>query len=175
MPANGWTGNFTSYSFNDLFDTSSLRTRTFTVLDDHGTTETGAVEETAFVPEKEFSGAENWHPTGSNYICNPPVENTDIDYIAYYKDPGDIPRKWKRKAIPLSGEYNVETGGNYRWKKYNLIHVSTEDDFNKWVKATEIAKELNLLDKKDRVSLFDAVIKGKDPNHRWIDHIIPWE
>lgn len=129
-----------------------------------------------FDPDKEFEGAEKWHPTGSNYICDPPVENTDIDYVVWYKDVKLIPSKWHRNYISMivDGHYK-DTGGSYRWDRYNLIYVTTEEDFNKWVKATELAKKLNLLKKKDRVSLFDAVVKNKDPSNRWFDYLVEWE
>jgi hypothetical protein len=132
----------------------------------------------AFSPEEEFVGAVNWHPTGSNYICDPPVNDTDIDYVVYYKDFGMIPRKWERPASSPGYETEKPEVGNslsLRWYNYNLIAVSTEDLFNRWVKATEIAKDLNLLKKRDRISLFDAIVRNKDPNNRWFEYIVPWE
>jgi len=45
--------------------------------------------------------------------------------------------------------------------QYNFIVTTTKSWYNKFLEASKIAKELNLLDKKDRIKLFDVVINGR--------------
>lgn len=43
----------------------------------------------------------------------------------------------------------------------NYILVDNPDTFTKWVTATELCKKLNLLEKKDRIAVFDVVVNGE--------------
>ena len=117
-----------------------------------------------------------YHKTGSSYICNPPVLNTDIDFIvlttqenywdlvntlsmAEWEEGGSRPK-------PTPAEYQstleIEYYGFASWKKgnVNLIITTSEDFYNKFVKATELAKKQNLLKKEDRVALFQKILYG---------------
>lgn len=114
---------------------------------------------------------QNWCRTGSNYICGPPVTDTDIDYVVFVQVFKRHPHNWfANNPIPswVYGE-GWETGGSeregnwmdtFRKGKYNLIFVYNEIDFCKWHCATEIAKKRNLLDKEDRIALFDDVFNN---------------
>ena len=113
------------------------------------------------------------HPTGSNYICDPPVNDTDIDWVILIKyNPtlfGELEQlgwKWCG-ADPEAGaggnpyENSGETDTHYarsftayRRGQYNLIFVESESEFDRWVKATEEARKLNLTNKADRIELF---------------------
>jgi len=107
--------------------------------------------------------------TGSAYICNPPVTDTDIDYICICD--GEL-----SQAIDLltGAGYSVTDYDDedypedsvfitFRKDKINLIVTADEDFYNKFVAATEVAKHLNLLKKSDRVMLFQAVLYGNAP------------
>lgn len=106
-------------------------------------------------------------PTGSRYICNPPVMNTDEDWICLAR-PRDWDLTWSR-LLTLGFLY----GGSHdiHWNKsnfsacrkgeLNLIVTSKFDYFIKFVAATEKAKELNLLKKYDRVRLFRKFFNEK--------------
>ena len=99
------------------------------------------------------------HPTGSRYICNPPVMDTDSDTVILVNGYHD----WYKMLIDEdwtdSGEhYDIE--GDFRsFRKGQENYIVTEDEDFYWsyVKATEGAKALNLLDKEDRIKLFRAV------------------
>ena len=106
-------------------------------------------------------------PTGSNYICNPPVDNTDIDYMVL------LPKDNKTLVqLNLYGKQWEHCGENYgeddksnfmafRKGKYNLILTDNPLYFQLFRDATTLAKKLNLLEKQQRVALFKYVIEGE--------------
>lgn len=100
--------------------------------------------------------------TGSNYICNPPVLDTDIDTMYYVKDIYEADKAlladgWK----PCDkGEYGVGEWRAYRNGKYNALITANYDYYCKFEAATELAKKRNYLDKEDRIELF-SIIVGK--------------
>lgn len=111
-------------------------------------------------------------PTGSNYICNPPVEDTDKDYIVLIQ-----PFSMTDVDIVLSDDYwamggsvpmpltdMVSYNGFISYKKDNINLIVTENTalYTNFVLATEQAKQLNLLDKQDRIDLFQKVLYGID-------------
>lgn len=103
-------------------------------------------------------------PTGSNYICDPPVTTTDIDYVVLVEK-GQIdslvPRLeeggWKLDGSMIPGKPSEFRS----LKKDNINYIVTDnpDFYESFCKATQIAKDLNLLDKKDRVKLFRIVMR----------------
>lgn len=113
--------------------------------------------------------------TGSNYTCNPPVENTDIDLYAL------VP-SWQRKAMEdglaaegwedclteSGGQAYVNTPGfgtewmAYRKENYNLIVTYDWRHFVRCAAATELCKALNLTDKNDRIMAHSLVHLDKD-------------
>lgn len=111
-------------------------------------------------------------PTGSRYICNPPVTNTDDDYVLFVEDIKAAYLELLDTNWTIGGannaSYTVEDVDNwFSAKKHingevvNYIVVSDQDQFSKWVTATELAKKLNLLKKEDRIALFEVVVKGE--------------
>lgn len=102
-------------------------------------------------------------PTGSNYVCNPRVTDTDKDYL----------------ILPVEGEFDnlIVSLQDDDWKAprgyedsnfislkkrlggtlINLIIIRSEVEFDAYVYATKIAKELNLREKDDRINLFGIV------------------
>ncbi len=105
------------------------------------------------------------HPTGSNYTCNPPVTNTDIDIYVHTTmskediEPVIVADGWAPCLQEERSHAYVNTPGfgktwmAYRDGDYNLIVVfNNERHFARCVAATELCKVLNLLDKGDRVS-----------------------
>lgn len=98
-------------------------------------------------------------PTGSNYICNPPVTNTDIDTIILAK-PGYNNHLAELGWEPHEDPMYTQMGDFISWRKgnKNYIVTTTPDFYKKFVLATKTAKALNLLVKEDRVKLFKAVM-----------------
>ena len=105
-------------------------------------------------------------PTGSNYICNPPVTNTDIDtmYLVYNLQEAHhclIRNNWE----PCLSEDKKDTYQDlnismlaYRQGIHNALITESEAYFLDFYKATEEAKKLNLLNKEDRIKLFNKYI-----------------
>lgn len=104
-----------------------------------------------------------WCRTGSYWMCNPPVTNTDIDYAVLPNKIAegkfwywDIPRfinTWDLGGSePGRGEFE-----SWRDGKFNIILFYNELEYEKFALASKIATERNLLNKTDRIALFEDV------------------
>jgi len=107
-----------------------------------------------------------YHKTGSNYICNPPVTDTDIDYVVTGGNARMVLETAGFVAHDPKGLYEATKSYSYRKDNYNFIVQDDSDLFKKWILATEVAKHLNLLNKGDRIVLFSAITKGQMPKKR---------
>lgn len=102
--------------------------------------------------------------TGSSVICNPPVENTDIDFIICAMDMAKLHTFLESNNFKLSvsdeEEYDLESEGFSCYRKDNINLIVTEDYdwYKKWVFSTVVAMKLNLLKKEDRITLFKAIL-----------------
>lgn len=100
-------------------------------------------------------------PTGSRYICNPPVLDTDNDemFLVYSLDEThDVLTKngWARCG---NSEYALDG----KWAAYrkgfdNALITDDYDHYTKFEAATELAKKRNLLTKTSRCILFDIIV-----------------
>lgn len=107
--------------------------------------------------------AVTYQMTGSRYICNPAPTDTDEDYIALVAGNGWV------AALEAAG-FTLNTDSElyddcpdfYAWRagEFNVICVEEPEMYRRWVDATEQAKALNLLDKADRIALFQRVLYG---------------
>ena len=100
------------------------------------------------------------HPTGSNYICYPPVTDTDKDWVALVK-PGYTEALMKGGWSTSPTDIQYDSMGNFEsWRKKtdNLIVTLDSTFYDKFVHATLIAKDLNLLVKEDRIALFQEML-----------------
>lgn len=107
----------------------------------------------------------DYRPTGSWVMCDPPVLNTDKDYIILVND-------FYSYAEELRDDYGFEcTTGEYpvpvedasqfstfRRGDINLIVTERKQFFDDFCDATELSTALNLLDKKQRIILFQYVL-----------------
>ena len=98
-------------------------------------------------------------PTGSNYICNPPVTNTDIDFMYYVYDIFEVTEWLKENGWQpcAKKEYDTDIWSAWRKGEYNLLFTPNKDYYDKFEAATELAKKRNLLEKKDRIALFGRI------------------
>lgn len=109
------------------------------------------------------------HKTGSNYICNPPVTDTDIDTVILVRS------GYEHSLQELGWQYQMsdieyEAMGSFTsWRKGNKNYIVTQDKdfYDKFVKATRCAKILNLMNKQDRIMLFSMIL------YQWPSQIIP--
>jgi len=111
----------------------------------------------------EFDNYVKHSQTGSRYICDPPVEDTDDDYIVLTED----------KACFLSESaangWDVHSYDDYpedddfvslRKGVVNLIVTECDVFYGRFVTATNAAKKMNLIDKTDRIKFFQGVLYG---------------
>ena len=112
------------------------------------------------------------HPTGSRFVCDPPVLETDDDWVILVEDLEYA----KYKAARLSWYYadmgyyradgSCEEPAQFvsmRHSKDNSNYIFTDDAefYDRYVAATLLAKKYNLLNKADRIQLFHAVLYGE--------------
>lgn len=107
-----------------------------------------------------------YHPTGSNYICNPPVTDTDVDTVILAKEGYEDSLKelgWTT-STEVNGETYCNNGDFVSWRKGNKNYVVScnPEFYKKFVIATRAAKALNLLTKPQRVAFFEAVFRAND-------------
>ncbi len=113
------------------------------------------------IPENLFIGI---YQTGSSVICDPPVTNTDIDFIICTGKQKQLDKFLTDNGFDNSTEdqveYELEGEGFFCYRKdnVNLIVTTQYDWYLKWVTATKLAKKLNLLKKEDRITLFKFIL-----------------
>jgi hypothetical protein len=100
-------------------------------------------------------------PTGSRVICNPPVLNTDNDWLVF------VPDSLQEKAMEFMENQGAthsltqETypdGVCYRYGDINPILIWEFEIYYCWVAATYWASKLNLQDKADRTAFFQSLV-----------------
>lgn len=96
-------------------------------------------------------------PTGSRVICDPPVMDTDIDYVIC--GPVDLEKHGFRYTND-NDEYEDTDFETYRNGDLNVIKVDNGSSFAAWEWATRAAKSMNLTDKGDRISFFQGCLYG---------------
>lgn len=106
--------------------------------------------------------------TGSQEICNPPPVGSDIDYLV-----------WVPSSDLLGYVVNCLSGHGYNWEgdvhyqevgkssfmswrnvEMNFIVTANEVFKKRHKAATAICKKLNVMDKADRVAIFQAFLYG---------------
>ncbi len=109
--------------------------------------------------------------TGSRVTKSGYTSESDWDYVVY--DPDEVLRK------KLDGDTNWSPDGSgngamgidftsWRNGQTNLILVSTEDIWKKYIIATNLIKSLDCKTKKERITIFDSVFE-RDKNLRAVD------
>ncbi len=111
-------------------------------------------------------------PVGSRVTCNPPPTDTDADFLVYLM-PGteaEYERELFAEGFGSDGsrpDNETQMGGNF-WSysfncqgtRVNVIATSDAEWHEKFKLASDTAKALNLLDKQDRITLFQAILYG---------------
>lgn len=109
---------------------------------------------------------------GSRVTCDPPPQGTDADYLVHVldsqasalwaavRDDG-----WEFGGSITSDDLNLippqDRFQSYKLDDLNLIITQSQSFAHRFLAATSIAKRLNLLDKADRIALFQAVLCGR--------------
>lgn len=103
-------------------------------------------------------------PTGSRVICNPPPVGTDQDFIAYVRDDAIAQADMTALGYKIEGTPEFYTGNDnggfrsYRKGDVNVITTPDHSFYRKFKTATELGRRFNLLDKGDRIALFQVVL-----------------
>jgi len=124
-----------------------------------------------------FTNYINCWPTGSNYICNPPVTDTDRDTVFFVEDLYGAAEALEKDGWDLGGSRSALSPDGWvigdasrDWMSFkknidgileNYILTKNFQFFTNFVNATELAKKLNLQKKEDRVTLFSVIVDGK--------------
>jgi len=115
--------------------------------------------------ENKFKGLfRKMKPVGSRVTCDPAPMDTDEDYLCY--DFRKCDDEIRAEGFILEGNPSFYTGndnGNFRsWRRGNINLIVTPDleFFDLFMTATHLAKHFNLLEKQDRIALFQAILYG---------------
>lgn len=104
----------------------------------------------------------NWHMTGSRYICDPPPMDTDEDYIIY-GNLNVIEEALCQAGFELTTDPEYD-GGNwfltFRLEEFNIVATDSIVFYERFVAATVSARDRNLLNKDDRIALFKKILYG---------------
>jgi hypothetical protein len=109
-------------------------------------------------------------PVGSYVTCIPPVLDTDRDYLVLV-EPGYVGETskalegcgWLLGGSVIFDDSHLpadERFSSYKKGNENLILTDSEVFHRRFLAASSIAKRFNLLDKVDRIALFQAVLYG---------------
>lgn len=103
---------------------------------------------------------------GSRRTCKPPPTDTDDDWLVLAKDSCYVDDLFQLGFEHCgAGHYEPNHGDFTSWKKgeLNLIVTVYPNFYHRFIKATKISAALNLMDKKDRITLFQGVLYGNVP------------
>lgn len=116
-----------------------------------------------------------YQQTGSSYIVNPPVLDTDEDWVVLVHSRSNARVELAKLGYTLSSKdmekykagktdpfamYNSFDAFRHPDTNENLIVVDHPYTFLQWKTATALAKKLNLTNKEDRIKLFRAIRSG---------------
>ena len=102
--------------------------------------------------------------TGSRVVCNPPVEDTDLDVVLYMPNttPEHTDHILRNLGFRSYGDYHPTEGNmfqSYRREHVNVIAVYSHTHFMAFDYATDVAAFLNVQAKEDRITLFNLIQK----------------
>lgn len=129
-------------------------------------------KETSLDDVLRLIGALEWSPCGSRVTCAPPPMNTDADYLVVLpNDDAEI-----SAAVGILADAGFEWEGSehyqmelntfmsFRREDVNLIVTRSAGFAERHKLATAVCKSLNLLEKKDRIVIFQAILYQAPPN-----------
>ena len=110
-------------------------------------------------------------PVGSRVTCDPPVLNTDEDYLVLVAPEAmpDVHMALLRAEFALDGSNTADAVSTVpeedRFQSFsndtvNIILTRSPKFFRRFMAATYVARRLNLRVKGDRIALFQAVLYG---------------
>jgi hypothetical protein len=96
---------------------------------------------------------------GSRVICNPPPKYSDEDWIVFTQDKDKLIIDLERLFfVPdVTGKYDDSPFSSYRLGNINYVITDDHNFYIATCKATRMATELNILNKKDRIVFYKIV------------------
>jgi hypothetical protein len=111
----------------------------------------------------------SWQMVGSRFTCDPPPTDTDEDYILLTRH-GAVDgalRGLIRHGFELNTDDDMYEEMPEFWALrkgvFNVIVTDNLPFYERFLAATALAKQRNLLDKQDRINLFRAVLYEEVP------------
>jgi len=113
-----------------------------------------------------------FHRTGSSYVCNPPILDTDVDYIILVSSITGACAELGKNGFRHCSQYPNLNGKFLAMRKGELNFIITVDHiyYLRYVAATELSKIMNLKEKEDRINLFHAIL---DEDHYYRSRKLP--
>jgi len=122
-------------------------------------------------------------PTGSRAICDPPPTDTDEDWLLFVPESAfdafsghlDADGWDEANGSEVEPMTDDDQRGGSEFTSFakqcgdrvvNLIVTRKGEFFRRFAAATSVARRLNLLDKSDRIALFQAVLYGNPATMR---------
>ncbi len=115
-----------------------------------------------------------YEPVGSQVTCNPApsLEESDIDWLVYvwHADIDKFTKELTDNGWTIGGskpeDADSANGFNSFTKtvdglRQNVVATANYNFYMKFMRATTLAKKLNLLNKDDRIELFHAILYGE--------------
>lgn len=109
-------------------------------------------------------------PCGSRVTCNPPPLDTDQDFLVVVppgeKSVSNIVSELSHMGFHWEGNvhYQMVAGDGFMsWRRedVNFIVTASDEFARKHRTATALCTRLNLMNKQDRIALFQAVLYGR--------------
>ena len=129
------------------------------------------IEEASVAIDKFFAGKKPTNPfegyvtefeyVGSRVTCNPAPSSTDEDILIYSEDSKTLIGNCIEQGFIGTGSYVGSEFVSLLQGTVNLIITDKKEFFDKFMLATHVCKSLNLLDKQDRITVFQAILYGK--------------
>jgi len=116
-------------------------------------------------------------PVGSRRTCNPPPTDTDDDYLVLCNDAKQAVRSLKELGFEPPeniAEYIALHDCSFTSLRFGELNFIVTDDvqwFDKFLTASYFAKKYNVMDKAERIELFDCVMRG---NSKSCDYAPDW-
>ena len=115
------------------------------------------------LPEYLLVNSERLCHTGSRAICVPSPTDTDDDYLVLAKPWLEDILKGQGWCKESADRYGTSVFHSWRKDDINLIVTQDCEFFRKFELATKVAAAMNVSSKKDRVTLFKAILYGTSP------------
>jgi hypothetical protein len=115
---------------------------------------------------------DEWELVGSRVTCNPAPQDTDQDILCLLeegktlKDFEDIVSEFEDECFPDYYDHDgidLNDFGSYKNEDHTINYIVTtrKEFYDRFMVATRVARDFNLLEKHQRKQLFQAVLYSK--------------